>query len=68
MHTPGPPQMVTALQELQNMLRHEREVKADLLAALRRTQALLFLRTDASDDEAMATLRDALAAIAKAQG
>jgi hypothetical protein len=40
----------------------------DLLAALRRTQALLFLRTDASDDEAMATLRAALAAIAKAQG
>jgi NAD-dependent oxidoreductase involved in siderophore biosynthesis len=40
----------------------------DLLAALRRTQALLFLRTDASDEESMAALRDALDAIAKAQG
>jgi hypothetical protein len=40
----------------------------DLLAALRRTQALLFLRTDASDDEAMDALREALAVIAKAQG
>jgi hypothetical protein len=50
-------QMVTALQELENMLRHEREVKAVLLAALKALHA----------KPTPGTLEQALAAIAKAE-
>jgi hypothetical protein len=49
--------MVTALQELENMLRHEREVKAVLLAALKALHA----------KPTPGTLEQALAAIAKAE-